>query len=427
VVLPERAVDAGELEALLGEAMAIPSPAGAEEALAEHLAQHLVERCPGATVRLERFAPGRANLVAEVGTGRGGRLLLYSHLDTSLSGDPVLDRFAAPEDPGTGLAREGDLLVGRGVAVAKGPAVAALLGFAAAAPLLRDAPGGATLLLAAGGTHRAAPASLRFAPGVPAGGAGAGVRRFLAGARPSAALVAKAGPPAVLHEEPGAAFLVVSLAGPGGLVMSRTAALAHGGVPAALGAAVAGVEAARTRFLARDLPAGSQAGRELGVGAACTGLPYKPDLFGALAELYAYAVLAPGDDAGTLAGEVEAAVREALGRARHAEVSVRVEVLEAAPSQRTDPRARIVRLARAAYEQVRKVPPRPVERWTGSTDGVVLRAAGIETARVGPTPVAHPSGVEALRLADLVDAARIYATVALAYALEPGVEAAGDA
>src|SRR5262249_3265032 len=179
---------------------------------------------------------GRANLECRVkGRGPGGSdpegpdLLLYSHLDTSLSGDAVIDRplgvfgpGPAPRSP-SGPVRQGDTISGPGVVVAKGPLAAATCGFAYAARTLaaQGRTARAVLLLASGGTHRAAPYWLQFSPGAPAGGAGDGVRRFLSRHRPDAAVVAKAGPRGLLYEEPGAAFVLVEEQGTGGLVIAR--------------------------------------------------------------------------------------------------------------------------------------------------------------------------------------------------------------
>jgi acetylornithine deacetylase/succinyl-diaminopimelate desuccinylase-like protein len=413
--------DREELHELLTGALAIPSPAGGELTLAEWIAAWLTERHPKLDVVVDQFAPGRANLECRVkGTDPGSPdLVLYSHLDTSLSGDPVIDRplgiigpgSAAMDPPAPG--RGGDIISGHGVVVAKGPLAAAVCGFGRAARTLaaQGRPPRAMLLLASGGTHRAGPHWLELPPGAPATGAGDGVRRFLSRHRPGAAVVAKAGPPGLLYEEPGAAFVLVEVHGTVGLVMARSEAVRDGGVPAAAGAAVRGVERWRERFIRRLTPPGSQSGREAGVGALRAGLPYKPDLISGLLECFVYVVLGPGDDPERLAGELAAAVAASLRDDGRRNLSVRATLLDASISQRTDAAAPIVRIAEDAYRAVRGVPaPRPVG-WTGSTDGVILRRAGVDTVRVGPSPLSSGVGQEALSLEDMATSTAIYAEI----------------
>jgi acetylornithine deacetylase/succinyl-diaminopimelate desuccinylase-like protein len=418
--------DREELHQLLTGALAIPSPAGGEAALAEWLAAWLTERHPELDVVVDRFDPGRANLECRVkGPGPGGSdprgpdLVLYSHLDTSLSGDPVIDRPLGVYGPGSAPMAafapvwQGDTISGPGVVVAKGPLAAAVCGFARAARILavQGQTSRAGLLLASGGTHRAAPHGLALPPGAPGAGAGAGVRRFLSRRIPAAAVVAKAGPPGLLYEEPGAAFFLVEAHGPVGLVMARSEGVRDGGAPAAAGAAVRGVERWREQFIRRPTPEGSQTGREAGVGALQAGLSYKPDLIGGLLECFVYVVLGPGDDPQGLAGELAAAVAASLHDDGRQNLSVRARLVDATSSQRTDPSAPVVRIAADAYLAVCGEPaPRPVG-WTGSTDGVILRRAGVDTVRVGPSPLSSGVGQEALSLEDLVTSAAIYAEI----------------
>jgi acetylornithine deacetylase/succinyl-diaminopimelate desuccinylase-like protein len=214
-----------------------------------------------------------------------------------------------------------------------------------------------------------------------------------------------------LYEEPGAAFVLVEVQGTVGLVMARSEGVRDGGVPAAAGAAVRGVERWRARFIRRPTPEGSQAGREAGVGALQAGLPYKPDLITGLLECFVYVVLGPGDDPQGLAGELEAAVAASLHEDGRPNLLVRARLVDAAPSQRTDPAAPVVRIAADAYRAVCGEPaPRPVG-WTGSTDGVILRRAGVDTVRVGPPPLSSGAGREALSLEDLATSTAIYAEI----------------
>ncbi|HWG74350.1 MAG TPA: hypothetical protein VG184_09885 [Acidimicrobiales bacterium] len=390
------------------------SAAGSEAALAEWVRGWAADRWPEIEWSVDLFQPGRANVVARAQSGAVPELVLYSHLDTTLSGDRRADRFVVGSSPGPDrFETDGELVSGPGVVVAKGPAAAVTVGFARAVEEARRSrrKHDLTLLLAAGGTHRATPHGGAQAS-APQDRAGAGVARFLTGRRPDAALVAKAGPPGLLYEEPGAAFLVVRVEGPWAPVMARIRSLPDGGVPTAAGDAVAGVEHWRLAYRRRALPERSQVGREVAVGALRCGLPDKPDLIGGLLELYVYVIMGPEDDGAEIVDGLRAAVQAALARGSGRGLSVAVEVSDLIVSARTDPGRPIVRAAMAAWEAANRRPAPEVRGWTGSTDGLALRAAGVDTVRLGPSPVPSPGGGEALRWSELRRYAQLYAEIA---------------
>jgi acetylornithine deacetylase/succinyl-diaminopimelate desuccinylase-like protein len=151
------------------------------------------------------------------------------------------------------------------------------------------------------------------------------------------------------------------------------------------------------------------------VGALQAGLPYKPDLIGGLLELYVYVVLGLGDEPQALATEIEAAVAASLGDDGRPNLSVRAVLIDATASQRTNPAAPIVRTAAAAYRAVCGVPAARPRGWTGSTDGVVLRGAGIDTVRLGPKPISRGVGMETLSLEDLGTSMAIYTEIIRRY------------
>jgi len=289
-----------------------------------------------------------ANLVARCGAGP----LLYSHLDTSLD-EPV------------GVLEVGDGVVeGFGLGVARAPAAAALAAFASARR--------GTLLLAGGGTHRR-------------GGRAEGVRAFLAGlpALPPAAIVAKGGPPGVLWEEPGAAYLEVRISGAPGAAMAPESATPAGGVARWAGLVLDAIGVWRERYVANRTPVG-QVGPEVGIGAVRAGMPDKPDLLPADLVVDLYVVTVPGERATRLGTELTACLHALLagGPLDGCRTAVDVDWLHGA--QATPERAPVVRAAQHAWEDVFGTPPAPIARWTGSTDGVVLREHGIDTVRVGP-------------------------------------------
>ncbi|TDC69509.1 hypothetical protein E1200_08145, partial [Actinomadura sp. GC306] len=132
----------------------VPSPHGHEAAAAVHLASWCTARWPWIDWDVQRYGRGGANLQA--GDPRG--VLLYSHLDTSLSGEPSEDRpITARADALPPLKVTASEVEGFGLGVARAPAAAALVAFVSAAS--RGIP--ARLLLAGSGTHR----SLLAGPG----------------------------------------------------------------------------------------------------------------------------------------------------------------------------------------------------------------------------------------------------------------------
>jgi acetylornithine deacetylase/succinyl-diaminopimelate desuccinylase-like protein len=174
---------------------------------------------------------------------------------------------------------------------------------------------------------------------------------------------------------------------------------------------VQGVERWREQFIRRPTPEGSQIGREAGVGALQAGLPYKPDLISGLLQCFVYLVLGPGDNPQGLAGELAAAVAASLHDGGRQNLSVRATLIDSTPSQRTDPSAPVVGIAADAYRAVCGAPaPRPVG-WTGSTDGLILRQAGVDTVRFGPAPLSSGAGQEALSLEDLATSTAIYTEI----------------
>lgn len=106
------AIDEKRLVTLLQDIVAIPSPTGSEEQVAEFLHDYLCRL--GVNARLQRFAPGRANVIAEIpGTGDGPTLMLNGHLDTSYTGlEPELEGIGYKNTP---VIVDTDWMYGNGV------------------------------------------------------------------------------------------------------------------------------------------------------------------------------------------------------------------------------------------------------------------------------------------------------------------------
>lgn len=350
-----------------------PASRGRELAAALVLREACAARWPAIGWQVQRVGAHGANFVASHGAGP----LLYSHLDTSL------DR---PDDMAPMRSHE-DTVDGFGLAVARGPAAAALLAFAGA--------GRGSLLLASSGTHRR-------------GRSAAGVDAWLdANPQPSSAVVAKCGARGVLWSEPGALYLTVHVAGRAGVVMLPATAVPPHGLPAALGPVLREMSAWCADYVAANPPQG-QLGTAAGIGAISAGLADKADLFPPSVEIGLYVVTLPDARPDTLAADLLERIRPALPSGCTARIAVD-PVHDAAA---TDSAAPIVRAACAAWSR-EFGPLDEITGWTGSTDGVVFRGRGIDTVRLGPQPssAADDPRRDVLRLDELEAFVRVYRDV----------------
>ena len=392
--------DAGEeivrvLEVLDG----VAAPYGHESAAAVRLASWCTARWPGIDWTVHRYGAGGANLQA----GDPAGVLLYSHLDTSLSGDPSEDRpITGRADPPGPLKVTSSEVEGFGLGVARAPAAAALIAFVTAAS--RGTP--ARLLLAGSGTHR----SMLQGPGGTA--RSTGLDHYLATApRPPAAIVAKGGPPTLLWEEPGALYLRLRVKGRHGAVLAPQSPTPPGGVIAHAGPVLDAIDRWRAAYVALSTAPGTQVGPAAGIGSLTAGRPDKPDLFPAMLEAGIYVVTVPGAAPDTIASALRTEVEAACSTGPLAPCEIEIDVDEIHPAAATPADAPIVREARTAWRAEFGEDPPPVTGWTGSTDGVALRAHGIDTVRLGPASRPSPEDPrrDVLNISSLAAYARLYA------------------
>lgn len=412
------AIDERDLLETLDVLMREPAPPGGERELAEHVAAWGQRGHPDLDWSVRPLDGKSANLVVRAAHGSAGRdLALYAHLDTSLSGDLARD-FTITAELGEPAPHAFDATTrtirGFGVGIARAPAAAAILVLAAAARSLRAAgvPHRVELLLAAGGTHRAAPVD---APR-PAARFGRGVAHALAsGWRPAAILNVKGGPPGVLHEEPATAYLRVRLRSRWTAALVRMKVAPEGGLVRHAGAVLDGIESWRETYLAAHPPVG-QLASEIVIGAVRGGSPEKADLIPGLLEVFVYAILPPAEDPSRVASELEAYLRPRL-RDLPDGPTVEVEAYASAPGGTTEPSSEIVQLAREAWRTHRQSDPDTVRGWTGATDGGVLMAAGIPTARLGAYVKRDTSDprVEIVEMDELLASTRAWSEVVTRY------------
>lgn len=409
----ERAV-IGALDVL----MEVPGPPGRERDLADHVASWGRNAHPGLVWETTPIDGSSSNLFARAAHGAAQRNLgLYAHLDTSLTGDlgrdfTITGELAEPARYGFDAASR--TIRGFGVGIARAPAAAAIVVLAAAGEALRaaDVPHRIELLLAAGGTHRAAPsdgpaAPIRF---------GRGVEHALArGWRPSAVLNVKGGPPGVLSEEPVTAYLRVRVRSRWTAALVRAKVAPEGGLVRHAGAVLDGIESWRTAYLAAHPPTG-QLGSEIVIGAVRGGSPEKADLIPGLLEVFVYAILPPAEEPTRVAGELERYLPPRLLELPDAP-TVEVEAYASAPGGTTEPSSPIVEVAREAWRIHRSSDPDEVRGWTGATDGGVLMATGIPTVRMGAyvRRDATDPRIEIVAMDELLASARAWTEVVVRY------------
>lgn len=397
----------GQILEVLDTITAVSSPRGREEAAAANLAAWLSRSVPGIQWTADLPGDGSGSVLGVApGAAGGGDTLMLSHLDTSLSGDPELDFAATGATEAAArlrVDRATGELTGGGLVVAKAPAAAAIVAFARAASHAQ--PLRARMLLSSRGTHRApnwAGPTVRDVPET-------GLERFLRmQPLPRQAIVAKSGPPGVLWEEPGCCYFRIRLTGPWAPVLARADHRPDGGIIAQAGLVIDAVDVWGTAVV-RALPSGEQAGAAFGIGAIRSGLPDKPDLLPGALDVFAYLVCAGEVDAHDLRDDLAQALSGNLVGTPLEGHAVSVIVHPVAPGSRTAQGAPIVQAAIDAWQQVHRTSVPTISGWTGSTDGVVLRARGIDTVRTGPTASTSIDGInDRMWIADLVQSAHVY-------------------
>jgi acetylornithine deacetylase/succinyl-diaminopimelate desuccinylase-like protein len=125
------------------------------------------------------------------------------------------------------------------------------------------------------------------------------------------------------------------------------------------------------------------------VGAVQGGWTYKPSMIPAACDLYVDLRISPRTSPEEARRELEAA----LGRikAQHPGLEADCEMILAIPGAGTDPRNWIIQSCIRAWESVEGRSHQPFLETSGQTEAVILRRAGIPTARMG-LPAAMTAG-----------------------------------
>jgi succinyl-diaminopimelate desuccinylase len=370
-------------------------PSGNETAAAELVAREL--RDLGLEVRVEEAAPGRPNVIADwAGAGEGPLLLLEGHTDVVTEGDP-----AAWSVPPFGGVIAGGRLYGRGAADMKGGLAAAI---------------GAVRAL-----HRAPlrlPGRVRLAIVADEEGMMLGIKAFIRngwarGASGAVVCEPEANAPCLVQK--GALRAIARFEG----------RMAHGAMPRSginpIPAAAAFLE--RVRALEAQYVARHGAHPLLGEPSVTptvvrAGDPAQLNVVPARTTVGLDVRTIPGQDGAEIRRDLEAAAEAAAAAAPGARGAL--EVIEERPWTETPPGAPIVRAVERACRRVQGRPPARAGV-PGATDGTFLHAwAGVPVVTIGPGDVTIPHQVdEFVRIADLLEACRIFAAAACCFLAGP--------
>jgi acetylornithine deacetylase/succinyl-diaminopimelate desuccinylase-like protein len=362
----------------------IASPTGEELALAEMLATRL--RGAGATARVSRQGDRGASLVARIGRGSDGpRLWLYAALDTAFSGNIDEDRPYLGDAPRADFtlpaSRANGKVIGLGAENPKGFAAAGIAAFEAIARQHPDFPGEVVLALAGGSM----PINAR--PGLGAGiGHGTGIRQLLAEEPlPHYAVVLKPGY-AAAHEEVGLAWFRITVKGAVNYTGIRHKGPYRNPILAAA-RVIQHLESWFPEFTAQN--AAGLVAPQGSINAIRAGSPDRAAFIPASAEIDLDLRVAPDSNADAVQSQLEAA----LARLREQEPDIELEVVRTAnlPGSRTDPESWIVRSIVRAWEELEGKQHAVAGNQSGASDAAILRAAGVQTVRIGLPMPATPS------------------------------------
>jgi acetylornithine deacetylase/succinyl-diaminopimelate desuccinylase-like protein len=401
--------DLAELALRLGNTY---SPWGSERLLAEEVVAWYREN--GLPGELMPITDARANAVARLRGSGGGRSIVFNaHLDTEASG-PEYDRLMAVADPNrVGGRREGDRLFGHTILNDRGP----MSLFMIAGRALRDAGAplrGDVVLTSVAGETGAAPVDEYAGVGYEGKGFGSSylVRH---GVRGDYALVAETTDFGMCWFNCGAAYYKITLRGrnmytprlqrPDALPDHPNAIVKAAHVVEAVEAWAIEFEAARSG----PTPCGDVRPKAQ-VGAIRGGIPWRPNRSSPYCALYVDVRTLPGEDVEEVTAALRAAI-DATGTGAELEL---IMFKPGALGEGVEPLADAVR---NAHREVRGSDPAPqvetavVSMWR---DTNIFNLAGIPSLTFGPSRgKAEVQGTGFFALDDLVDAAKMYALIAL--------------
>ena len=367
----------------------IPSPTGGEAPLARHLEEDLRGR--GFATTYQEIEEHRGNCIARVaGDGSGPDLMLYGHLDTTFTGDaredyPVVGPADRPDLRPRAALQDG-LITGLGISNPKGGAACAI----AAADAVRRAGvplrGDLIVALVVGGIHKRPTEGVhRDFRGRAYQGFGIGCEYMLKhGVRADVAISTKPGY-TVVWEEPGQCWFTVRVKGL--LCYSGLRHIQPSRNPIVDAARlVEALEAWFPEYTRRHTR--GQLAPQAAVGAIEGGWPFKPEFIPGICHVYVDLRTNPHQTMLSVKREFDDFMGEF--RRAHPEMDLDWEMTLSVPGSRTDPRTWIIQSCLRAWEAVEERPHAFVHSQSGTTDGNVLRNAGIPTARFGLPGLMNP-------------------------------------
>jgi succinyl-diaminopimelate desuccinylase len=363
-------------------------PGANETAVAMLVASEL--RQLGLAVHVEDAAPGRPNVIGDwVGRGQGPLLILEGHSDVVTEGDVAA--WSVP--PFGGLVSDGRLY-GRGAADMKGGVAAAI----AAVRAIRDA--GAAL-----------PGRIRVAVVADEEGMMVGIKAFVRNgwaADACGAIICEPEANDVCLVQKGALRAIARFRG----------TMAHGAMPKSgvnpIPASMAFVRALQDlerRYVRRHGPHPLLGEASLTPTVVLAGELAQLNVIPAEVTVGVDVRTIPGQDHAEIRGDLDRAVAEAVAGVPGCRGGL--EVIEERPFTETPGDAAIVGAVERACRRVQGRPARH-RGVPGATDGTFLHAwGGVPIVTIGPGDVTIPHQVdEYVRVADLLEAARIFAAAA---------------
>lgn len=393
----------------------VPSPPGYEKAVCEFLAGWMNERRIPAYV--QEVEPTRGNVVGTLAGAGGGRSVTFnSHMDTTFVGNEVEDLpiLGRPENITRPVAEVRDGMVcGLGIFNDKGPFVSACIAARAIQASGLTLRGDMVLAGVAGEIGRGQVWPHSTGPGTR--GKGEGTRFLLhAGVWTDYAVVCEGTRWSVTWALPGAAYFRITTRGiPAYAPMNDRSAPSVRENPNAIvrmAHLLIALEAWADRYEAQntyDTPCGRIEPR-VTLGAIDGGLPYKPNWRPAIANVYVDVRIPPNRTPLDVKRELEQVVAATglsdevfmyLGRKGYV-------------AQGAEPVAAAVV---AAHAQVFGKPPEPAP-WVDLSmwnDSNVYAELGIPVVKYGPMRPSGDAYPERMAIADLMQAARVYALTAL--------------
>ena len=371
------ALDERWMRELLVRLVETPSPFGEERAIAELLAGEM--DALGLEAEVQALDARSANAIGRHrGTGGGPELLLFAPLDSPFTGraedevpwvgdslpDHMVARAIVEDGTVTGLSADNP----------KAHIVSILSAVREVLSTGVELTGDIVAGFGAGG----APADPRPGDDRQAVGHGRGCRHMLAnGLAPDFAVVAKPGY-AVAWEEVGLCWFRIRVRGVQTYV-GRKHVLAYRNPIADAAHVIAGLEAWFDGYARRH--ASGLVAPQGAVGAIEGGWTYKPSMVPAACDLYVDLRISPRTTPEEARRELEAALADIA--ARHEGLEAECEPILQIPGHATDPENWIVQSAIRGFEDGEGKSHAPFLETSGQTEAVILRGAGIPTARFG--------------------------------------------